>query len=279
MSRQSSRASRAARVARRQAQAHDHAQATLAPQPVAADPPRHVISTSELPQSAPPPAATRPTAQPQRRSSRAYRRAWRPGKLTLTVAGALVALAVIYLFSNASRFGLGGASASQTGYAIGSPGIGALAPDFTLPSTTGGSVSLRSLRGKTVLLYFQEGIGCEGCWTQLKDIQTNMRQVRGMGVDAVVTVTTNPLDALRQKVSDEGISLPVLSDTSMTVSRAYGATAYGMMAGAADGHTFILVGPDGRIRWRADYGGPPNYTMYVPLSQLIADLRKGERNG
>ena len=269
--------SRAARASRQQRQPLDHAHATTTQQPVTVDAFPDVAPTTR---AAPPqPTAYHPATQPQRRTSRAYRHAWRPGKLMLTLVGAVVVLAVVYLLSNASRFSLGGASAGQAQYAVGSPGIGALAPDFTLPSTTGGTVSLSGLRGKTTLLYFQEGIGCEGCWTQLKDIQTDMRQFRGLGIDAVVTVTTNPLDALRQKVTDEGISLPVLADTSLSVSRAYGAMAYGMMAGAADGHTFILVGPDGRIRWRADYGGPPNYTMYVPLSQLIADLRKGERNG
>jgi peroxiredoxin Q/BCP len=29
------------------------------------------------------------------------------------------------------------------------------------------------------------------------------------------------------------------------------------------------------IRWRADYGGAPHYTMYVPSSDLLADLRAG----
>jgi peroxiredoxin Q/BCP len=48
-----------------------------------------------------------------------------------------------------------------------------------------------------------------------------------------------------------------------------------MMGNSADGHTFILVGPDGTIRWRADYGGAPNYTMYVPINQLSADMQAG----
>ncbi|HZC06955.1 MAG TPA: redoxin domain-containing protein [Ktedonobacterales bacterium] len=275
MSRQKSRASRASRSAQRQRLPLERAQGATTPEPVTAD----ALHPAATMRTAPPRAATRPATLPQRRTSPAYRHTWRPGKLVLTLVGAVVVLAVVYLFSNASRFSLGSASAGQAQYAVGSPGVGAVAPGFTLPSTTGGTVSLSGLRGKTVLLYFQEGIGCEGCWTQLKDIQTDMSPFRGLGIDAVVTVTTNPLDALKQKVTDEGISLPVLADTSTNVSRAYGAMAYGMMAGAADGHTFILVGPDGRIRWRADYGGPPNYTMYVPLSQLIADLRKGERNG
>jgi peroxiredoxin Q/BCP len=47
------------------------------------------------------------------------------------------------------------------------------------------------------------------------------------------------------------------------------------MDGSADGHTFIVVGPDGRVDFRADYGGAPNYTMYVPISTLLADMKEG----
>ena len=35
----------------------------------------------------------------------------------------------------------------------------------------------------------------------------------------------------------------------------------------------MLVGKNGRIRWRADYGGPPKFTMFVPDDELIAQLR------
>jgi len=44
-----------------------------------------------------------------------------------------------------------------------------------------------------------------------------------------------------------------------------------------DGHSFILVGPDGTIRWRADYGGAPKYSMYVPVQRLLADLASGTK--
>jgi peroxiredoxin len=196
-------------------------------------------------------------------------------KIGGVVLGAVVALGIIYAANT------GGASATKSGQAgqyrfdVASPASGAIAPDFTLPATTGGSVRLSDLRGKTVLLYFQEGIGCEGCWTQLKDIASDLGPFQRLGITDVLTVTTNPLAALKQKVADERIGLPVLADESFAVSHAYNATRYGMMAGSADGHTFILVGPDGRIRWRADYGGPPNYTMYVPISNLIADIKAG----
>jgi peroxiredoxin Q/BCP len=65
----------------------------------------------------------------------------------------------------------------------------------------------------------------------------------------------------------------------LAVSQAFTAKGYGMMGNSRDGHTFIMVGPDGRISWRADYGGAPNYTMYVPVSNLIADMRAGLNAG
>ena len=47
-----------------------------------------------------------------------------------------------------------------------------------------------------------------------------------------------------------------------------------MMGTMANGHSFVLVGPDGKIDWRADHGGAPKYTMYVPVDKLLADLAK-----
>jgi len=76
-------------------------------------------------------------------------------------------------------------------------------------------------------------------------------------------------------VTDEGLTIPVLSDTQLVASRTYTANGYGMMGDSRNGHTFIVVGPDGMIKWRADYGGAPKYTMYVPVSNLIADIRAG----
>lgn len=85
------------------------------------------------------------------------------------------------------------------------------------------------------------------------------------------------MNLLAQKARDEGISTPVLADTSLAVSKAYQANQYGMMGTSMDGHSFVLVGPDGTIQWRADYGGAPKYTMYVPVKQLLADLEAGRR--
>jgi hypothetical protein len=50
------------------------------------------------------------------------------------------------------------------------------------------------------------------------------------------------------------------------------ANKYGMMGDMRNGHSFVLVGADGTIRWRADYGGAPDYTMFLPTDKVLADL-------
>lgn len=217
------------------------------------------------------------------------RRAERARALKLHVLGAL-ALAVmvlggVFLLSNGSGTGGGKTGGEGTGtaskyaFTVGYPGPGQPAPPITPPATRGGTFELASKHGTTVLLFFQEGLTCQPCWDQLKDIERQAGRFRALGIDEIVSVTTNPLEALRQKVGDEGISSPVLSDANARVSSLYGANHYGMMGTGRDGHSFVVVGPDGRIRWRADYGGPPNYTMYLPVDSLVADLRKGLRAG
>jgi peroxiredoxin len=217
------------------------------------------------------------TKKPQTRSAPKGRR----GPTVAAVVGVfLVALGAIYYLNNARGESAPTASGAG-GYAfqVGSPGPGQPAPQFALQSTTGGTYDLSSSRGKSVLLYFQEGLTCQPCWDQLKDIESQLERFKAVGIDQVVSITTDPLGEIQQKVADEGIVSPVLADTDMSVSESYHANNYGMMGDSRDGHSFILVGPDGVIRWRADYGGPPDFTMYLPVDSLIADIRAGTSDG
>ncbi|MHB1509326.1 MAG: peroxiredoxin family protein [Acidimicrobiales bacterium] len=184
-------------------------------------------------------------------------------------AGAVVVVLLIVFLTGGH-----GGSASYT-YQVGQPGPGAVAPTFTLASNMGGSFNLAAQQGKTVLLFFQEGTDCQPCWTQLQAIQHDMAGFHQAGIDEVVSITTDPVGLLRQAASTYGTTIPVLSDPNLAVSHAYGANEYGMMGTSMDGHSFIVVGPNGRIEWRADYGGAPNYTMYVPVPTLLAQMRTG----
>lgn len=118
---------------------------------------------------------------------------------------------------------------------------------------------------------------CQPCWDQIVDLEKQPQKLEALGIDTMVSITTDPLDQLQQKVADEGLSTPVLSDPDLSVSVVWETNQYGMMGTSHNGHSFIVVGPDGTIEHRADYGGEPNYTMYVPVQTLLADLRKGLR--
>ncbi|MGH3908580.1 MAG: peroxiredoxin family protein [Pseudonocardiaceae bacterium] len=187
----------------------------------------------------------------------------------------IVALAVVVLYlvyQNSQSKHDTGAGGSGFKHVAGQPGIGAPAPAFTLASGNGGQISLDDFRGKSVLLYFQEGLSCRPCWDQIKDLENNQTPLKNAGVDAVLSITTDPATLIGRKVTDEKLTTPALSDPDLRVSRAYNANRYGMMGDMRDGHSFILVGPDGVIRWRADYGGAPDYTMFLPTQKMLADL-------
>ena len=192
------------------------------------------------------------------------------------VAGVVAVLAAIFILVvvfQPPTTKLGSVSAAQ--YAVGSPAPGAKAPDFSLPSTSGGIVNLSDYRGKTVLLYFHEGIGCQPCWDQIRDLDAAQSQLTAAGIDQLLTITSGPETLIAQKMADDHLTATALADTNLDVSRRYSANQYGMMGDSRDGHTFILVGPDGRIQWRADYGGAPSYTMYVPVAKILSDLKAG----
>ncbi|EKS9800592.1 MULTISPECIES: peroxiredoxin family protein [Burkholderia] len=196
----------------------------------------------------------------------------------LAVLVALVAAIFwIHAQQEAGRGGAFGQLAGKYRFQVGDPGPGQLAPPIRLMSTDGNVFDLSGMRGKSVLLYFQEGVTCQPCWDQAKDLATHSDQLRALGVDSVVTIASDPVDVMRRVAKDMSLSYPVLSDPDLAVSSAYHANDYGMMGRSRDGHSFVLVGPDGRIRWRADYGGAPDYTMYLPVPNLIADMRQGMR--
>lgn len=193
----------------------------------------------------------------------------------LLLAGFLAFVAVSFVAQRRP----GGASDTYA-YSVGSPGPGAAAPAMRLPSTSGDRFDLAALRGTTTLLFFQEGLMCQPCWDQLRGIEASWDRFAALGIDSIATITTDPADGLKRKVADERLTTPVLSDAGAAVSKAWGATGYGMHADQNyNGHSFILVRPDGTIGWRADYGGPPNYTMFVPLERLLSDMQKGMAGG
>lgn len=191
-----------------------------------------------------------------------------------------VGAAVVGLYAITAVGGSGGGSADGSDeypYAVGEPGPGDDALPLVLPSTTGREFDLAAYRGKEqVLVYFQEGLTCQPCWDQMEVIEQQLAKFRALGIGEIVSVTTDPINLIEQKVKDEGIAMPVLADLGAQYSTAWSANRYQMMhMGERNGHSFVLVGKDGKIIWRGDYGGAPKYTMFLPVDVLLRDLRQG----
>jgi len=189
--------------------------------------------------------------------------------------GAVGVLAFAFFTNPQQRSPANGASGGAYPFEIGSPGPGDAAPDFTLAATDGSTFAMSDERGEDVLLFFQEGLGCQPCWDNMKEIEARMDEFEALGVERMLTITTDPLGNTEEKVAAESLRFPVLADEQAEVSRTYDMPRYGMhpMSNTQPGHSFVLVNGDGVITWRADYGGAPNYTMYVPVDDMLADLR------
>ena len=208
----------------------------------------------------------------------ATRRGERRRSLVAKVAVALVAALVVGGLFAIYRSGSAGTSTATSkpgSYDVGSPGAGKQAPDFALTATDGRTVRLSEFRGQNVLVYMHEGLGCQPCWDQIRDLEANEAKLKAAGIDRLVSITSAPADLVGQKMRDEGLTSLALGDPDLDAIRAYGANKYGMMGDATAGHTFLLVNGGGKIDWRADYGGPPKFTMYLPADRILADLDAG----
>ena len=127
--------------------------------------------------------------------------------------------------------------------------VGDLAPDFTLQTADGGSVTLSDLRGQHVIVYFYPAAMTPGCTTQACDFRDNLASLQAAGY-AVVGVSPDDLPALRKFVEAEHLTFPLASDPDRSVLEAWGAwgekSLYGKTVTGVIRST-VVVDPDGRV--------------------------------
>jgi len=100
--------------------------------------------------------------------------------------------------------------------------VGDTAPDFTLPTADGGSLTLSDLRGGRVIVYFYPAAGTPGCTKQACDFRDSLASLQGAGF-AVVGVSPDPVAKLAAFAADEGLTFPLVSDESRATLEAWGA--------------------------------------------------------
>ena len=131
---------------------------------------------------------------------------------------------------------------------------GTTAPDFTMPTDGGGSVTLAALRGKPVVLYFYPKDDTSGCTAQacgFRDQQPDFQ-----GIDAtVIGVSKDPVTSHDKFKAKYDLPFTLASDKETGVAEAYGVwvekSMYGRKYMGMERATF-LIDKDGVVRkvWR-----------------------------
>jgi peroxiredoxin Q/BCP len=99
---------------------------------------------------------------------------------------------------------------------------GDAAPDFTLPDDAGGTVSLASLRGQRVIVYFYPAAMTPGCTKQACDFRDSLESLSKAGF-TVLGISPDKPEKLAKFREKEGLTFPLLSDPDHAVELAYGA--------------------------------------------------------
>jgi peroxiredoxin len=187
---------------------------------------------------------TRTRPQPNRRRSTAKRSVWR------WVGFIAIPLALAVLVAISALDETEGASLDQ-------------ATPFELATADGRTVALEDvLADGDTLLYFSMGVGCDGCFAQVPEIEAAVAE-RGL---SLLPIMVDPPEMVTAEAARFGIEMPILIDPGARVSESYGMVG---VYGHADrpSHSFALVRQDGSIGWVRHYA-----EMFVPADSLMGEL-------
>jgi thioredoxin-dependent peroxiredoxin len=123
------------------------------------------------------------------------------------------------------------------------------APDFTLPTDDGRTVSLADSRGRKTIVYFYPAAMTAGCTTQARDFSDSLSSLQARGYDVLGISPDSPAKLARFRERD-GLTIPLLSDADRSVMQAYGAFGekklYGKTVEGVIRSTFV-IDEEGRI--------------------------------
>ncbi len=126
---------------------------------------------------------------------------------------------------------------------------GDIAPDFTLTTDTGEEVTLSSLRGRKVIVYFYPAAMTPGCTTQACDFTDSLEGLRAAGYEVFGISPDQPAKLARFRERDH-LTITLLSDPDKAVLTAYGAFGekklYGKLVQGVIRST-IVVDEDGKV--------------------------------
>jgi thioredoxin-dependent peroxiredoxin len=144
---------------------------------------------------------------------------------------------------------------------------GDAAPDFTLPTDQGETLSLKELRGRKVVLYAYPAAMTPGCTKQACDFRDSLASLQAAGYEVIGISPDKPAKLAKFREHD-ALTFPLVSDQDKAVLTAYGAYGekqlYGKTVTGVIRSTFV-IDEDGLIE-RALYN--------VKATGHVAKLRK-----
>jgi thioredoxin-dependent peroxiredoxin len=144
---------------------------------------------------------------------------------------------------------------------------GDTAPDFTLPTDNGDSLTLKDLRGRKVVLYAYPAAMTPGCTTQACDFRDSLASLQAAGYEVIGISPDTPAKLAKFREHD-AITFPLVSDQDKSVLTAYGAYGekqmYGKTVTGVIRSTFVI-----------DEDGTIDRAMYnVKATGHVAKLRR-----
>ena len=139
-----------------------------------------------------------------------------------------------------------------------------LSPGVALPRRkfyTGETLSLALLRGRNVILWFYPRASTSDCTAEGRAFQSLLDEFQAHNVE-VIGVSNDDAAANAAFAQANGLDFPLICDTTLAVSAAYGAAD---PAASAARRSAVLIGVDGRVRLYFpvvdDPAGFPSYVL------------------
>ena len=122
--------------------------------------------------------------------------------------------------------------------------VGQAAPDFTLQDQDGKSVSLSSLRGKKVVVYFYPRDDTPGCTKEACSFRDRYEDFLGAGAE-VIGVSADPPGEHRAFADKYRLPFPLLTDADGSLRASFGVPK---MLGLIPGRVTYLIDRAGVVR-------------------------------
>lgn len=123
------------------------------------------------------------------------------------------------------------------------------APDFKVTDQDGTEVTLNSLRGKRVVLFFYPRDNSAGCTAEAENLRDGMSELSGAGLE-VIGVSPDSEKSHRNFISRRELPYRLLADTDHRMSEAYGVWGEKSMYGRkymGIFRTTFVIGADGTL--------------------------------